>query len=175
VLDALESETSLESSQSSSNRLDEALQFAERKQKKAQLESGISLFNKKPLKGIKYLIENGFLEDSDDAIAKFLLSDDRLDRAAIGEYLGEGDKRCITIMHRYVDFTDFSASIGFLASLRHFLVRRATDRLQEWHARSREPHPNAGGPGCGRAISGCRGRRKRSIASWKSLHRATTR
>lgn len=54
---------------------DLATQLAERKQKKAQREAGILLFNKKPVKGIKYLIDNGFLEDDNDAIAKLLLTE----------------------------------------------------------------------------------------------------
>ena len=47
---------------------------------------------------------------------------DRLDRAAIGEYLGEGDPRCIEVMHRYVDLTEFDKTPEFLKALRHFLV-----------------------------------------------------
>lgn len=100
----------------------EASQFEERKQKKAQLEIGISLFSQKPKKGLVYLIENGFLENSPDVIAQFLLNEARLDRTAIGELLGEPDEKYIAIMHQYIDLTDFSKTKTFLAALRHFLV-----------------------------------------------------
>ncbi|EDQ86494.1 uncharacterized protein MONBRDRAFT_33770 [Monosiga brevicollis MX1] len=131
---------------------DEALQFAERKQKKAQREAGITLFNNKPRKGIKYLIENHFLEDTDDAIAEFLHSEERLDRTAIGEYLGEGDARCIRVMHRYIDLIDFSRHPEFLSSLRFFLgsfrlpgESQKIDRLMEkFAARYYELHKAQG-------------------------------
>ena len=48
-------------------------------------ERGTRLFAQKPLKGIKFFLENDLLEDSLEAIAKFLHSEsDRLDKTAIG-------------------------------------------------------------------------------------------
>jgi Sec7-like guanine-nucleotide exchange factor len=38
---------------------------------------------------MKFLIENGFVENNQEAIAKFLRNQDNLDKAAIGDYLGE--------------------------------------------------------------------------------------
>lgn len=37
-------------------------------------------FNKSPLKGVKYLQEQGLLEKSPEAVAQFLMNDDRLDK-----------------------------------------------------------------------------------------------
>ena len=46
------------------------------------------LFSQKPVKGIKFFHENGLVEDSMEAIAKFLHSEsDRLDKTAIGNHL----------------------------------------------------------------------------------------
>lgn len=41
--------------------------------------------------GIEFLIETGFIPSKEpNAIARFLLETDGLNKAAIGEYLGEG-------------------------------------------------------------------------------------
>jgi brefeldin A-inhibited guanine nucleotide-exchange protein len=58
------------------------------KYKKELWESGINLFNKKPLKGIKYLQENGLIGLSETDIAEFLFNDERLDKTSIGDFLG---------------------------------------------------------------------------------------
>lgn len=39
-------------------------------------------FNKSPLKGVKYLQEQGLLESSPSAVAEFISSDDRLDKVS---------------------------------------------------------------------------------------------
>lgn len=45
------------------------------------------LFTQKPSKGLKFFHEKGIVEDSAEAIAKFLLENDRLDKTAIGKNL----------------------------------------------------------------------------------------
>ena len=47
-----------------------------------------NLFNKKPERGINYLIGRYFLENSPQAVAKFLLTRKGLSKQMIGEYLG---------------------------------------------------------------------------------------
>jgi hypothetical protein len=50
-------------------------------------ERGMRLFSQKPVKGIKFFHENGLVEDSMEAIAKFLHAEsDRLDKTAIGNH-----------------------------------------------------------------------------------------
>ncbi|XP_066948738.1 IQ motif and SEC7 domain-containing protein 1-like isoform X3 [Macrobrachium rosenbergii] len=56
--------------------------------RKRQYRVGLNLFNKKPEKGITYLIGRGFLENSSQAVAKFLLTRKGLSKQMIGEYLG---------------------------------------------------------------------------------------
>lgn len=56
--------------------------------RKRQYRVGLNLFNKKPEKGISYLMQKGFLDNTPQAVAKFLISRKGLSRQMIGEYLG---------------------------------------------------------------------------------------
>lgn len=56
--------------------------------RKRQYRVGLNLFNKKPEKGITYLIKRGFLEQTATGVARFLISRKGLSRQMIGEYLG---------------------------------------------------------------------------------------
>lgn len=56
--------------------------------RKRKYRLGLNLFNKKPEKGIEYLVKNGFLEQTPSGVAKFLISRKGLSRQLIGEYLG---------------------------------------------------------------------------------------
>ncbi|KAI1814396.1 Sec7-domain-containing protein [Poronia punctata] len=100
---------------------DDPAQLEKEKARKTALSNGIRQFNFKPKRGIKYLLQSGFIpSDSPEDIAKFLISDDRLDKAQIGEYLGEGDPKNIEIMHAFVDTMDFTKR-RFVDALRQFL------------------------------------------------------
>ncbi|KAL1961937.1 hypothetical protein VTN77DRAFT_766 [Rasamsonia byssochlamydoides] len=91
------------------------------KQRKTALINAVQQFNFKPKRGIKLLLQEGFIRsDSPKDIATFLLRNDRLDKAMIGEYLGEGDPENIAIMHAFVDLMDFS-NRPFVDALRQFL------------------------------------------------------
>lgn len=91
------------------------------KQRKIALSNAIRQFNFKPKRGVKLLLSEGFIRsDSPSDIASFLLWNDRLDKASLGEYLGEGDPENIIIMHAFVDLMDFSKR-RFVDSLRQFL------------------------------------------------------
>lgn len=91
-----------------------------RKRKTALTES-IRLFNFKPKRGVKALIQHGFIRsDAPKDVAQFLLSNDRLDKAMLGEYLGEGDDYNVSVMHAFVDTMDFTKR-RFVDSLRQFL------------------------------------------------------
>ena len=91
------------------------------KKRKTALNEAIRQFNFKPKRGIKTLVSEGFIRsNSSEDIAKFLLANDRLDKAALGEYLGEGDEQNIAIMHSFVDQMDFRKR-RFVDSLRQFL------------------------------------------------------
>lgn len=100
---------------------DDPEQFENLKQRKKALLEGIRQFNQKGKKGIKFLIENGFIpSDEPRDIALFLLQTDGLDKSEIGEYLGEGDPKNVAIMHAFVDEMDFKDS-HFVDAMRMFL------------------------------------------------------
>lgn len=56
--------------------------------RKRQYRVGLNLFNKKPERGITYLIRQGFLENSPQGVARFLITRKGLSKQMIGEYLG---------------------------------------------------------------------------------------
>nr|XP_053652982.1 IQ motif and SEC7 domain-containing protein 2-like isoform X5 [Cherax quadricarinatus] len=56
--------------------------------RKRQYRVGLNLFNKKPERGVTYLIGRGFLVNSPQAVAKFLLTRKGLSKQMIREYLG---------------------------------------------------------------------------------------
>ncbi|XP_026532156.1 IQ motif and SEC7 domain-containing protein 2 [Notechis scutatus] len=58
-----------------------------------QYRIGLNLFNKKPEKGIQYLIERGFLSDTPVGVARFILERKGLSRQMIGEFLGNRQKQ----------------------------------------------------------------------------------
>lgn len=91
------------------------------KQRKIALTNAVQQFNFKPKRGVKLLLQEGFIRsDSPDDIASFLFRNDRLDKAMLGEFLGEGDAENIAIMHAFVDSMNFEKR-RFVDSLRQFL------------------------------------------------------
>ncbi|KAK4655415.1 guanine nucleotide exchange protein for ADP-robosylation factor [Podospora pseudocomata] len=100
---------------------DDPDQLEKEKARKTALSNAIKIFNYKPKNGIKLLLRDGFIpSDKPEDIAQFLLREDRLDKAQIGEYLGEGDQKNIDIMHAFVDLMDFRKK-RFVEALREFL------------------------------------------------------
>ncbi|KAI5457139.1 hypothetical protein BGZ63DRAFT_428558 [Mariannaea sp. PMI_226] len=100
---------------------DDPDQLTKEKARKTALMNAISQFNFKPKRGIKLFLRDGFIaSDSPKDIAEFLLKEDKLDKAQIGEYLGEGDQKNIDIMHAFVDTMEFTKK-RFVDALRQFL------------------------------------------------------
>ncbi len=100
---------------------DDPDQLEKEKARKTAKTNAIKAFNFKPKNGIKILLKESFIpSDSPEDIARFLRAEDRLDKAQIGEYLGEGDQKNIDIMHAFVDTMDFTKK-RFVEALREFL------------------------------------------------------
>nr|ODN91502.1 guanine nucleotide exchange protein for ADP-robosylation factor [Cryptococcus depauperatus CBS 7855] len=100
---------------------DDVGKFESAKQRKTNLLEGIKKFNFKPKRGIAYLLEQGFIRSSSpQVIARFLLNNDGLNKAMIGEYLGEVDENNVATMHAFVDMLEFSG-MKFTDALRMFL------------------------------------------------------
>ncbi|KAF9982940.1 Brefeldin A-inhibited guanine nucleotide-exchange protein 1 [Mortierella antarctica] len=99
---------------------DHPAEFEEIMTRKQLFLKGVRLFNSKPMKGVDFLIKQGFVQDDLHAIAAYLMTTPSLDKAAIGEYLGDGDEKAIKVMHAFVDRLDFTG-VGFVDALRMFL------------------------------------------------------
>ncbi|CUA77416.1 Protein transport protein sec71 [Schizosaccharomyces pombe 972h-] [Rhizoctonia solani] len=107
--------------QSNPDLVDDPGKFESAKHRKTLLLEGIKKFNYKQKKGIQFLMEKGFIESKDPkSIARFLITTDGLSKAALGEYLGEGEEENIAIMHAFVDLIDFTG-LSFVDALRAFL------------------------------------------------------
>lgn len=100
---------------------DDPNQIEKVKQRKIALTNAIQQFNFKPKRGIKLFLKEGFIRsESPEDIAGFLLRNERLDKAMLGEYLGEGEPENIAIMHSFVDLMEFEKR-RFVDALRSFL------------------------------------------------------
>ena len=100
---------------------DDPNQIEKVRKRKMALNEAIRQFNFKPKRGIKALLAEGFIKsDAPEDIARFLISNERLDKAMLGEYLGEGDPQNVATMHAFVDLMDF-AKRRFVDALRQFL------------------------------------------------------
>eukprot|EP00066_Takifugu_rubripes_P030201 XP_011619467.1 PREDICTED: IQ motif and SEC7 domain-containing protein 2 [Takifugu rubripes] len=73
-----------------------------------QYRIGLNLFNKKPEKGIQYLIERGFVSDTPVGIARFILERKGLSRQMIGEFLGSRQQFNKDVLTCVLDEMDFS-------------------------------------------------------------------
>ena len=71
------------------------------------MQEGISLFNRKPRKGIEFLVNAKKLGESPEEICTFLKNTPGLDKAMIGDYLGENEELALKVMHSYVDSHNF--------------------------------------------------------------------
>ena len=87
---------------------------------KKEFQHGIKLFNKKPKKGVAYMLEKHMIEGGSEGVADFLRNVQGLWKTAIGEYLGDGDDECVKVMHSFVDAQNFSG-LSISGALRKFL------------------------------------------------------
>lgn len=100
---------------------DDPSQLEKAKQRKTALTDAIRQFNFKPKRGLKTLLNGGFIKSSSPTdIAEFLTSNPQLSKAAVGEFLGEGDPENVAIMHAFVDAMDFHKT-RFVDAVRRFL------------------------------------------------------
>ncbi|XP_019460867.1 PREDICTED: brefeldin A-inhibited guanine nucleotide-exchange protein 1-like [Lupinus angustifolius] len=98
----------------------DAATLEQRRAYKIELQKGISLFNRKPSKGIEFLISNNKIGSSPEEVALFLKNTARLDEIKIGDYLGEREEFSLKVMHAYVDSFNFKG-IDFGEAIRFFL------------------------------------------------------
>uniref|UniRef100_A0A7N0TCL6 SEC7 domain-containing protein n=1 Tax=Kalanchoe fedtschenkoi TaxID=63787 RepID=A0A7N0TCL6_KALFE len=117
-------EESVEGSDSPSDASSEVSDVATIEQRRAyklELQEGISLFNRKPKKGIEFLINANKLGNSPEEIAVFLKNASGLSKTMIGDYLGEREEMSLKVMHAYVEAFDFQ-DMEFDEAIRTFLL-----------------------------------------------------
>jgi brefeldin A-inhibited guanine nucleotide-exchange protein len=105
---------------------EQLVQSYDRKQKiQEEIETGLLKFNQSAKKGLAYLASHGHLEHTPQGVANFFRQyADKLDKTAIGDYLGrevhyEGGF-CVRVLHEYVDMMDFT-DMHFDEAIRLFL------------------------------------------------------
>lgn len=107
------------------------------KASKTEYQSAIALFNAKPKKGVAAMQRLRRCGETPAEIASFLRDTPDLDKTTVGDYLGERDEVCLTVMHAYVDAMDFEgmkldeAIRNFLAGFRLPGESQKIDRLME--------------------------------------------
>ncbi|XP_014206228.1 brefeldin A-inhibited guanine nucleotide-exchange protein 1 isoform X2 [Copidosoma floridanum] len=124
-------------------------QYETQKQQKEIWETGIEIFNRKPIKGIQYVQEQGLLGQTNEDVARWLHTDERLDKTTIGDFLGDHNHK--EVMYSYIDQMDFVGR-DLVTALRYFLEgfrlpgeAQKIDRLMEKFAsRYCECNPNNG-------------------------------
>ncbi|KAJ8632258.1 hypothetical protein MRB53_025594 [Persea americana] len=115
-----ESAEGSDSHSETANEVSEAASFEQRRAYKLELQEGISLFNRKPKKGIDFLINAKKVGDSPEEIANFLKTASDLNKTMIGDYLGEREEVSLKVMRAYVDSFDFQG-MEFDEAIRAFL------------------------------------------------------
>lgn len=104
-----------------SSELSDAATLEQRRAYKLELQKGISLFNRKPSRGIEFLIRTKKVGGgSPEDVASFLKNTSGLSETMIGDYLGEREEFPLKVMHAYVDSFNFEA-MDFGEAIRFFL------------------------------------------------------
>eukprot|EP00172_Hildenbrandia_rubra_P000832 Plantae.Rhodophyta-Hildenbrandia_rubra.ctg1473.p1 GENE.Plantae.Rhodophyta-Hildenbrandia_rubra.ctg1473~~Plantae.Rhodophyta-Hildenbrandia_rubra.ctg1473.p1 ORF type:complete len:1860 (-),score=262.13 Plantae.Rhodophyta-Hildenbrandia_rubra.ctg1473:3960-9539(-) len=91
-------------------------------ERKGRQGEAVRLFNSKPKKGIQYLVEKGSLKRDASDVARWIASSRGLDKAMIGEYLGDGIQFNQDVLMHFVNAQNFK-DLVFDEALRQFLVR----------------------------------------------------
>ncbi|XP_037544616.1 cytohesin-3 [Nematolebias whitei] len=81
---------------------------------------GKKKFNMDPKVGIKYLLENSFLEWRAESVAEFLYKEEGLNKTAIGSFLGEREEMHLQVLKAFVGLHEFS-DLNLVQALRQFL------------------------------------------------------
>ncbi|KAM3147892.1 hypothetical protein pb186bvf_000220 [Paramecium bursaria] len=76
----------------------------QQRQLKQEVQKGALLFNKKPMKGIQYLINHNVLQDNEKDIAKFLRENNQLSKDAVGEYMGGHEPLQVKVLGEHLRY-----------------------------------------------------------------------
>ncbi|XP_042040384.1 brefeldin A-inhibited guanine nucleotide-exchange protein 1-like isoform X2 [Salvia splendens] len=97
-----------------------AATLEQRRAHKLEIQKGTALFNRKPSKGIEFLIKAKKVGSSPEEVAHFLKTTSGLNESMIGDYFGEREEFPMKVMHAYVDSFNFE-KMGFGEAIRFFL------------------------------------------------------
>jgi len=93
----------------------------EMRARKSEFGDAVSLFHKKPKRGIEELIKQGFCGDgSPEAVAHFLLTNSGLAKTAIGEFIGEHSELSLQVLSAFVSLQSL-AGLNLVDAMRAFL------------------------------------------------------
>ncbi|CAG9816488.1 unnamed protein product [Phaedon cochleariae] len=102
--------------------------------RKRQYRVGLNLFNKKPEKGITYLIRRGFLENSPQGVARFLISRKGLSKQMIGEYLGNLQSPfCMAVLECFaaeLDLSGMQVDVALRKFQQHFRMPGEAQKIE---------------------------------------------
>lgn len=101
-------------------REDPQADFGKAKAHKSTLEAAVAEFNRKPEKGVNYLVEYKLVDRNAKAVAQFLRTAPGLNKTMIGDYLGQHEDFPLSVMYAYVDDFNFSG-LKFDQAIREFL------------------------------------------------------
>ncbi|KAI3470391.1 hypothetical protein Pfo_027054 [Paulownia fortunei] len=118
--ESFEEEVSSREFDESKSKEDAASNFEKLKAHKSTIEAVVSEFNRQPGKGIQHLISSGLVEKTPAAVAQFLRNTPNLNKAMLGDYLGQHEEFPLAVMHAYVDSMNFSG-MKFDIAIREFL------------------------------------------------------
>ncbi|KAL2926746.1 Brefeldin A-inhibited guanine nucleotide-exchange protein 1 [Bienertia sinuspersici] len=104
----------------SNSETSDAVTLEQRRAYKLEIQKGIALFNRKPSKGVEFLINTKKVGGSPEEVATFLKNTSGLNPTIIGDYLGEREEFSLKVMHAYVDSFNFE-KMDFGESIRYFL------------------------------------------------------
>lgn len=104
------------------------------RQRKRMYRIGLNLFNKRPEKGIKYLIERRFVDNSPMAVAKFLISRKGLSKQMIGEFLGNLQKQFNSEALEYfteeIDLSGLQVDVALRKFQSHFRMPGEAQKIE---------------------------------------------
>ncbi|XP_018576084.1 IQ motif and SEC7 domain-containing protein 1 isoform X2 [Anoplophora glabripennis] len=102
--------------------------------RKRQYRVGLNLFNKKPERGIAYLIRRGFLENSPQGVARFLISRKGLSKQMIGEYLGNLQSPfCMAVLECFageLDLSGMQVDVALRKFQQHFRMPGEAQKIE---------------------------------------------
>ncbi|KAK8814240.1 hypothetical protein WA158_008102 [Blastocystis sp. Blastoise] len=117
---------------------DIAARFDEKRRLQEEMATGFAKFNKKPRKGVEYLVSVGRIENTPESVAKFLFDySEDLSKTVIGDYLGEDKEFNLAVLAAYasiVDYTDMTFDLALRSFLSHFRLpgeAQKIDRILE--------------------------------------------